>query len=104
VGPVPVYDGSLPILLAMAQKNHKYTAIWERLAPGFGGVDEQLEAHAGTWHYQYLSAYKAICGSGQCALYADREQEVPMLVDTNHLSNGGAQWLTDRWVAAHQLW
>jgi len=50
------------------------------------------------WHVTYLSPWQESCGSGKCLQYADEHFEVPMLVDSNHLTNKGSALLVRGWV------
>ena len=90
-GPVPEYDMPLPLLLA-------YSIAWKR--PDMVGhhrigeresLDAELqELAASTWRVPYISLYKAICRDGECRVYSDTAQTVPLMFDDSHLSSEGS--------------
>jgi hypothetical protein len=103
VGPVAEYKGPLPLILALPIKNNDPQAIRRRLSPGINVLDAMLERTRARLHYQYLSPYQTLCSDGSCMVYADTKEEIPMLSDSDHLTNAGAAWLVSAWVRDNKL-
>ncbi len=103
VGPVQEYDAPLPMLLAFSIKRSQPTSSQQHLLSWVSGLDRALQARAAEWHVVYLSPWRESCGSGHCLQYADEHSEVPMLTDTNHLTNEGAALLVRRWLDGGSL-
>jgi peptidoglycan/LPS O-acetylase OafA/YrhL len=103
VGPVQEYDAPLPMLLAFSIKRGQPTSSQLHLLSWVSGLDRALQEQAAEWHVVYLSPWKESCGSGHCLQYADKHREVPMLTDTNHLTNEGAALLVRRWLDSGSL-
>jgi peptidoglycan/LPS O-acetylase OafA/YrhL len=103
VGPVQEYDAPLPMLLAFSIKRNKPTSPQLHLLSWVGGLDRILQDQASLWHVAYLSPWKDFCGSGNCLQYADERSQVPMLSDTNHLTNKGSALLVRGWVTTGLL-
>jgi peptidoglycan/LPS O-acetylase OafA/YrhL len=98
VGPVQEYDAPLPMLLAFSIKGSKPASPQSHLLSWVGSLDRFLQQEASKWQVVYLSPWQESCASGQCLLYADEHYEVPMLTDTNHLTNKGSALLVRGWV------
>src|ERR1700723_2973128 len=98
VGPVQEYDAPLPMLLAFSIKRSEPASPQSHLLTWVGGLDRVLRDKAAMWHVTYLSPWQESCGSGKCLQYADEHSEVPMLVDSNHLTNKGSALLVRGWV------
>lgn len=99
VGPVQEYDAPLPMLLAFSIKWQDASLAERHLLPNIDRLDRLMQAKAEEWHVAYLSPWRASCGTGRCLDYADNGGEIPMLSDTNHLTNAGAVRLVKGWVS-----
>jgi len=103
-GPVPEYDSPLPRLLA-------YSVAWSEpslpnghLVASVGSLDAEMQSlAANTWHVRYVSLYRGICGGEGCTEYADAAERVPLMSDTNHLSQPGASLIVRRLLANGEL-
>jgi peptidoglycan/LPS O-acetylase OafA/YrhL len=98
VGPVQEYDAPLPMLLAFSIKRSQPTLPQSHLLSWVGVLDRELQDKAATWHVVYLSPWQESCGTGHCLQYADEQNDVPMLIDSNHLTNKGSEVLVRGWV------
>jgi peptidoglycan/LPS O-acetylase OafA/YrhL len=98
VGPVQEYDAPLPMLLAFSIKRNEPTLPQLHLLSRVRGLDRTLQNKAAKWHVVYLSPWQESCGSGSCLHYADQLSDVPMLIDSNHLTNKGSELLVRGWV------
>jgi peptidoglycan/LPS O-acetylase OafA/YrhL len=103
-GPVPEYDGPLTRLLA-------YSIAWDRpalpsehLVATPKSLDLEMQSLAkDKWHVPYISLYQEICGVEGCLEYADAAHRMPMMEDTNHLSQLGASFVVRRLVEKGEL-
>ena len=103
-GPVPEYDGPLPRLLAYSIAWNEPNLASEHLVPGLGPLDAEMQRTArNTWHVPYISLYRGICGAESCAEYADAAHKIPLMSDTNHLSQSGASFVVRRLVERGEL-
>jgi peptidoglycan/LPS O-acetylase OafA/YrhL len=98
VGPVQEYDAPLPMLLAFSIKRSQPTLPQSHLLSWVGVLDRELQDKAAKWHVVYLSPWQVSCGTGHCLQYADEQNDVPMLIDSNHLTNKGSELLVRGWV------
>jgi peptidoglycan/LPS O-acetylase OafA/YrhL len=98
IGPVQEYDAPLPMLMAFSIKKQDPSLPQKHQLPWVGQLDRAMEARALQWHVKYLSPWQVSCGSGHCLEYADERQAIPMLSDTNHLTDVGAALLVRHWV------
>jgi peptidoglycan/LPS O-acetylase OafA/YrhL len=98
VGPVQEYDAPLPMLLAFSIKRSQPTLPQSHVLSRVGVLDRELQDKAAKWHVVYLSPWQESCGTGNCLQYADEQNDVPMLIDTNHLTNKGSELLVRGWV------
>ena len=104
-GPVPEYDGPLPRLLAYSVAWNKPNLASEHLVASLGSLDAEMQGMAAnTWHVRYISLYREICGAQSCAEYADAAHKVPLMGDTNHLTQSGASLVVQRLVAKGELY
>jgi hypothetical protein len=70
--------------------------------------DEALDAHLeslaeDSWHVIYVSLYKAICNDGVCTEYADAGHTIPLMFDTDHLSEAGSFLVVRRLIEQGKL-
>ncbi len=98
VGPVQEYDAPLPMLLAFSFKRNEPTLPELHLLPRVDALDRLLKHKAAEWHVVYLSPWQEFCENGRCLQYADEHSQVPMLVDSNHLTNQASALLVRGWV------
>ena len=99
VGPVQEYDAPLPMLLAFAIKRREPTLPDRHLIPGLDQLDRFLHAKAAEWEVVYLSPWQQFCGTGSCRKFSDAENQIPILTDTNHLTNAASLQLAENWVS-----
>jgi peptidoglycan/LPS O-acetylase OafA/YrhL len=98
-GPVPEYDGPLPRLLAYSTAWNEPGLASEHLVAASAPIDATMQTlDATVWHVRYISLYHEICDAGVCAQYADAAHKVPLMGDTNHLSEPGASLVVQRLV------
>lgn len=103
-GPVPEYDGPLPRLLAYSVAWNDPNLVSEHLIASFRSLDAEMQSMAAnTWRVRYISLYREICGAQNCAEYADPAHKVPLMGDTNHLTQSGASLVVERVVAKGEL-
>jgi peptidoglycan/LPS O-acetylase OafA/YrhL len=104
VGPVPEYSAPLPMVLALGITWNEPHFASGFLRSEFVRIDDGLRARlAGRPGVRYASAYRAICASGTCATYADRERAAPMLSDGDHLTNEGSTFVVRRLLRSGEL-
>ena len=103
-GPVPEYDGPLPRLLAYSTAWNRPSLASEHLVPSSKSLDAEMQSLAtNTWHVPYISLYREICDAEGCAEYADAEHKVPLMGDTDHLTQLGAFFVVRRLVEKGEL-
>jgi peptidoglycan/LPS O-acetylase OafA/YrhL len=103
-GPGPEYDGPLPRLLVYSVAWNEPHLASEHLVASLASLDAEMQRMAAnTWHVRYISLYREICGAQSCTEYADAAHEVPLMSDTNHLSQPGASLVIQRLVAKGEL-
>jgi hypothetical protein len=103
-GPVPEYDGPLPRLLAYSIAWNKPNLANQHRVSSIAPLDAEMQALSqNVWHVPYISLYQQICDSDSCTEYADAAHKLPMMDDTNHLSQFGAYVVVRRLVAQGQL-
>jgi peptidoglycan/LPS O-acetylase OafA/YrhL len=98
IGPVPEYDAPLPMLLALSIKRGDPGLAHRHLLSSFAELDRSLQTRAANWQVPYLSAWQAMCRDAHCDEYADPEQNIPALVDMDHLSNQEATNVVTHWI------
>jgi peptidoglycan/LPS O-acetylase OafA/YrhL len=98
VGPVQEYDAPLPMLMAFAIKRREPMLPERHLLSGVDQLDRFLHAKAAEWQVVYLSPWQQFCGTGRCQEFSDAEGEIPVLTDTNHLTNAASVRLAKDWV------
>jgi peptidoglycan/LPS O-acetylase OafA/YrhL len=103
VGPVQEYDAPLPLLLAFSLKRNEPTLPESHQLSRVSGLDRLLHDKAALWHVVYLSPWQESCRNGRCLPYADEHSEVPMLFDSNHLTNQGSAFLVRGWMESGLL-
>jgi hypothetical protein len=104
LGPVMEYNAPLPRLLAYSISLHD---------PGLVARDEEIEFFAldrsfrqiaeDRWHVHYASIMSIVCPGEKCMTYADPLHQVPILFDTDHLSNPAALLVVEKLVAEGEL-
>jgi peptidoglycan/LPS O-acetylase OafA/YrhL len=103
-GPLPEYDGPLPRLLAYSIARNKPNLASQHLVASLGPLDAEMQSMAtNTWHVRYISLYREICGADGCAEYADAAHKIPLMGDTNHLTQSGASFVVRRLVERGEL-
>jgi hypothetical protein len=103
-GPVQEYDAPLPRLLAYSIAEHLPKYPYEHRIVSLVSLDQRLHSLAdNTWHVRYISLIQALCDSGSCLEYADREHTVPMMYDRDHLSHDGSVLVVRALIASGQL-
>jgi hypothetical protein len=96
-GPVAEYNAPLPRLLAYAI-TWRMPNLTESHRLDYSPVMDSLMQNLAEnrWHVCYVSLYRATCERGRCVEYADELDGIPMLSDTDHLSQGGSRLLITR--------
>jgi peptidoglycan/LPS O-acetylase OafA/YrhL len=90
-GNVAEYDEALPRLLAYSLAWNKPQLVGAHRVAYSGPLDAKLQKLAAdTWHVPYVSLYQSICDKGDCRVYADDAQQIPLFVDDDHFSREGA--------------
>jgi peptidoglycan/LPS O-acetylase OafA/YrhL len=103
-GPMPEYDGPLPRLLAYSIAWNKPNLASEHLVASLGPLDAEMQRMAmNTWHVPYISLYQEICGAKSCTEYSDTAHRIPLMGDTNHLTQSGASFVIERLVEKGEL-
>ena len=98
-GPVPEYDSPLPRLLVYSAAWHEPSLVSKHRVASLRSLDALMQSIAeNTWHVPYISLYREICGANDCAEYADTAHRIPLMSDTNHLSEMGADLVVRRLV------
>jgi peptidoglycan/LPS O-acetylase OafA/YrhL len=96
-GPVAEYDAPLPRLLAYSIAWNKPSLPQQHRLPYSPVMDaEMLDLAQNAWHVPYISLYQATCDVDRCVEYADAQNQIPLLTDTDHLSPDGSRLLVDR--------
>jgi len=90
VGPVQEYDVALPLLLAQGVEQKDDGIAARHQGEGFGALDQRARERAKEWGVTYASLWQIQCASPTCRVFADNAHTMPMMVDTDHLSNPGA--------------
>lgn len=103
VGPVQEYDLDLPLVLAQEAESKDDGIAARHQKEGFGELDQRSKARASEWGVPYASLWQTQCGSGTCRVFADDLQTMPMMTDTDHLSNPGAVLLLKRLRTSGEL-
>jgi peptidoglycan/LPS O-acetylase OafA/YrhL len=88
IGPVPEYQGSLPIILARAAQAGHLESASDFLNPGIADTDQIVGATSKRAGARYLSVYEALCDKGECNLLAP--DGAPVSFDYGHLTLSGA--------------
>ena len=103
-GPVPEYDGPLPRLLAYSIAWNQPSLASQHLVAGLASLDDEMQSMAkNTWHVNYISLYREVCGFQGCAEYADTAHKIPIMGDTNHFTESGASFVVRRLIAQGEL-
>jgi len=103
-GPMPEYDGPLRRLLAYSVAWNKPKLAAAHLVPNGQYLDAKMRDMAlNTWHVNYISLFKEICGAEGCAEYADAARKIPLMDDANHLNRFGASVIVGNLVAKGEL-
>ncbi|MGD0471018.1 MAG: acyltransferase family protein [Terriglobales bacterium] len=96
-GPVAEYDAPLPRLLAYSIAWNRPNLAQEHRLAYSPLMDAQMQnLAANRWHVSYVSLYQTTCDSNRCLEYADETSAVPLLTDTDHLSEAGSRLLVRR--------
>ncbi len=104
IGPNEEYDAPLPRLLAYSviKNNPKYPSL-HRIS-SIPEMDHKMQTLAqNTWHVNYISLYQTMCPSDNCLEYADPNQKVPLMFDSNHFSHPGSILVVNTLLATNQL-
>jgi peptidoglycan/LPS O-acetylase OafA/YrhL len=103
-GPMPEYDGPLPRLLVYSAAWNEPSLVRKHLVASSRSLDELMRSTAkNIWHVPYISLYREICATDECAEYADTAHKIPLMSDTNHLSEMGAAFVVRRLVEKGEL-
>jgi hypothetical protein len=97
VGPLPLWERSLPLLLYGATgRNEPFP---RRLSTGrvrgTRALDREMRTHAEGAGATYVSLIDRLCTSEGCVTYADGA-ELPLQWDTNHLSAETSAWIAEQ--------
>lgn len=103
VGPVPEYDVPLPLLLGTSIRENDHALMERHRTKITKALDKWLDENASVYHYTYLSPYTVICPNDICTPYADEQKTIPLLGDTDHLTNAGASLLVGTWLKQGML-
>jgi peptidoglycan/LPS O-acetylase OafA/YrhL len=104
LGPVMEYNAPLPRLLAYAISRHDPALVSRDEEMEFFALDRSFRQIAeDRWHVHYASIMSIVCPAGKCMTYADPSQNVPVLFDTDHLSNPAALLVAEKLFAEGQL-
>jgi peptidoglycan/LPS O-acetylase OafA/YrhL len=97
LGPVAEYDAPLPRLLAYSITWNKPHLAHEHLSAYSSAMDNRMRALADKlWRVPYVSLYEATCEANLCIEYADAVNGIPLLNDSDHLSEAGSEVLMRR--------
>jgi peptidoglycan/LPS O-acetylase OafA/YrhL len=103
-GPMPEYDAPLPRLLAYSIAWNKASLASQHLVASSETLDAKMQLMAmNTWHVPYISLYREICDAQGCTEYTDATKTIPLMSDTNHLSQFGAFFIVQRLVEKGEL-
>jgi peptidoglycan/LPS O-acetylase OafA/YrhL len=104
IGPVQEYDAPLPRLMAYSIAWNRPDLLIQHRTAENAAMDAHLESLAeNNWHVPYISLYKAICNNGVCIEYADAEHKIPLMLDTDHLSEAGSLLIVQRLIEQGKL-
>ena len=96
-GPVAEYDAPLPRLLAYSIAWHKPSLAQQHRVAYSPVMDALMRDLAeNRWHVLYASLYQATCESDRCLEYADETNGIPLLNDTDHLTEAGSRLVVHR--------
>ena len=96
-GPVAEYDAPLPRLLAYSIAWHKPNLAQQHRVAYSPVMDALMRDLAeNRWHVLYVSLYQATCESDRCLEYADEKNGIPLLNDTDHLTEAGSRLVVRR--------
>ncbi len=98
VGPAPEYDMALPRLEFASLVRGDPTIIRRAEVVTIPPLDAALHRVADDEHAQYVSLVGALCSRDGCRPYA--APNVPMLLDTDHLTTEGARLISPLLIAA----
>jgi hypothetical protein len=115
VGPMIEYDQPLPRLLTVALRDRDLRFVDRHRIKGDAEADRKLAALArSVWKVRYISVFEDLCAaqlemvakaqpetSGGCPVYA--APGVPLLFDTDHLTEEGSVLFAKAMRAGHQL-
>jgi peptidoglycan/LPS O-acetylase OafA/YrhL len=103
-GPVAEYDAPLPRLLAYSIAWNKPNLAQQHLVAYSPVMDAQMRDMAeNRWHVGYASLYQATCEGDRCLEYSDEKSGIPLLTDTDHLSESGSRLLVSRLLRLGEL-
>ena len=103
-GPVAEYDAPLPRLLTYSITWKKPDLASQHRLLYSSAMDARMqELAANTWHVRYVSLYQAICSRDTCTEFADAAREVPLMNDSDHLSELGSLLIAKRLIERGQL-
>jgi hypothetical protein len=93
IGPIILYEESLPRLLAFSVRNDDPGMV-DRHRLYLTALDEQLRALARQKGAEYISLHQALCPEGACAVLA--APDIPLQFDIGHLTQEGSVFVAER--------
>lgn len=90
IGPVPEYQGSLPVILARAAQAGQIDSARRFINPDVAQTDRIVRAAAERAGARYYSVYDTLCQSGECEVIAPGG--APVSFDYGHLTLPGAAY------------
>ena len=104
IGSVPQYDAPLARLLAYSVAWNRPNLVAEHRISRDLALDRSLrEDVEGKWHFRYASLYDVICGEGRCIEYADSQKGIPLMDDSHHFNQFGAQLVIRRLIERGEI-
>lgn len=88
LGPVPEYQGSLPVILARAINSGNQANIGSFRNEGIPAIDNAMRTSLSNSGARYYSTYQSLCTDSGCELFA--ADGVPTAFDYGHLTLEGA--------------
>jgi peptidoglycan/LPS O-acetylase OafA/YrhL len=88
LGPVPIYDHALPLLLAESQHWGEPDLVQHHALPGREPLDDALRQLAKAHGVSYGSPYRVLCPGGRCASLTP--DDTPVQFDYGHLTREGS--------------
>jgi hypothetical protein len=92
VGPAPEYEMALPRLEFASLVRNDPAIVSRAQIAGIAGLDQAVGSVAAAEHARYVSLVRALCSGNSCRSYA--APDVPLMMDTDHLTAEGARLLS----------